>query len=238
MNNQGSKSIDVFHGRSESVAIQAFYKDSVPLFTKLIRKNVKPGKYSLADLGGHKGELLSELISALPEYDFQSVIIDKVSGLEPGIKIEKINHDIIGNPLPDKSTDLVIMRYVLPWDAYENQKLILNEVKRVCRNMAIIQHQGAPSDNPKPLQEASKVLWSGAVPTLKRDYGFFTESSQIEKWMNELGMNFEKIEERYVETLSEMFIEKFSLSAEEAEMTKKILDGCDGITITTWVIKI
>ncbi|MEI6238541.1 MAG: class I SAM-dependent methyltransferase [bacterium] len=237
INNQGTNSVDIFHGRGKSGAIQSFYKDSVPLYAKFIRENLKPGKYSVADFGGHKGELLSELISSLPEYEFQAIILDKVEGLEQGANFKKIVGDIIGNSLPNKSVDIVIMRYVLPWDAYENQKLILNEVKKVCKNFAIIQHQGAPSDNPEPLQKASKVLWSGVVPTLKRDYGFFTESSQIEKWMHELGMNSEKVEEKYVEKLSDMFIEKFGLNTEEADMTKKILNGCDGITITTWVVK-
>jgi hypothetical protein len=236
-NDQGANSIDVFHGRSQSNAIQAFYKDSVPLYAGIIRKNLSPGKYSVADYGGHKGELLSELVSTLPEYDFQPIIVDKVNGLEPGLNFKKIVGDIIGNSLPDKSIDLVIMRYVLPWDAFDNQKLILNEVKRVCKEFAIIQHQGAPSDNPTPLQNASKKLWSGVILTLKRDYGFFTESSQIEKWMQELGMNYDKVEERYVTTLSEMFIEKFNLSQVDADMTKNILNGCDGITITTWIIR-
>ncbi|MFA6601666.1 MAG: class I SAM-dependent methyltransferase [Candidatus Paceibacterota bacterium] len=237
INEQGANSIDVFHGRSQSYVIQAFYKDSVPLYAGLIRKNLKPGRYSVADFGGHKGELLSEFISALPEYQFEPIILDKVEGLETSLNFKKIVGDIIGNSLPNKSVDIVIMRYVLPWDAYENQKLILNEVKRVCKNLAIIQHQGAPSDNPKPLQEATKVLWGGTIPTLKRDHGFFTESSQVEKWMVELGMNFEKVEEKYIETLSEMFIEKFKLNESEADQTKKILNGCDGITITTWVVR-
>jgi hypothetical protein len=235
--NQGENSGDVFHGRSKSFAIQAFYKDSVPLFAKLIRKNMLPGRYSVADFGGHKGELLSELIQALPEYDFDSIILDKVSGLEKGVNFKKIESDIIGNPLPDKSVDIIIMRYVLPWDKYGNQKLILGEVKRVCKNIAIIQHQGAPNDNPKLLQDASIRLLGGSIPKLKRDYGFFTESNQIEKWMSELGMNFEKVEEKYIETLSEMFIEKFALNNEESCLTKEILKGCDGINITTWIIK-
>ena len=235
--NQGENSGDVFRGKSNSTAIQAFYKDSVPLFAKLIRKNMLPGRYSVADFGGHKGELLSELIQALPEYDLDPIILDKVSGLEKGANFKKIEADIIGNPLPDKSVDIIIMRYVLPWDRYENQKLILNEVKRVCKNIAIIQHQGAPNDNPKPLQDASKKLWGGSIPKLRRDYGLFTESNQIEKWMSELGMNLEKVEERYIETLSEMFIEKFALNNEESRLTKEILKGCDGINITTWVVK-
>jgi hypothetical protein len=74
--NQGENSGDVFHGRSNSSAIQAFYKDSAPLFAKLIRKNMIPGRYSVADFGGHKGELLSELIRTLPEYDFDPIILE------------------------------------------------------------------------------------------------------------------------------------------------------------------
>jgi hypothetical protein len=207
------------------------------IVAKLIRKNMIPGRYSVADFGGHKGELLSELIRTLPEYDFDPIILDKVSGLERDANFKKIEADIIGNPLQDKSVDLIIMRYVLPWDKYENQKLILAEVKRVCKDVAIIQHQGASNDNPKLLQDASRKLWGGSIPKLRRDYGFFTESNQIEKWMSELGMNFEKVEEKYIETLSEMFIEKFALNNEESCLTKEILKGCDGINITTWIIK-
>ncbi len=236
MNFQGQNSTDAFHGKSQSKAMQSLYKDSVPLFAQIIRNNLKPSKYTLVDFGGHKGELVSELLSALPEYEFDSTIIDKGEGMEAGVNAKKIVGDIINNSLPDKSADLVLLRYVLPWDAYENQKLILNEVKRVCKTIAIIQHQGAPSDNPKPLQEASLRLWSGLVPTLKRDHGYFTEATKIEKWMQELGMNFEKVEEKYVETLSEMFTEKFHLNAQEAAATKDILKGCDGISITTWII--
>ena len=236
MNEQGKNSARVFHGESQSDAVKSFYKDSVPLFTKIIKNNLKPNKYALIDIGGHKGEFLSELLTELPEYKFESTIIDKVEGLEDGLNVKKLVEDVVNNSLPDKCADLVIMRYVLPWDVYDNQKRILNEIKRLCKNIAIIQHQGAPSNNPKPLQNAAKELWGGAVPTLKREHGLFTESSKIEEWMNELGMKFEKIEEKYIETLSELFIEKFGLDGTEAQKTKDILKGCDGISITTWVI--
>ena len=51
INDQGVNSVDAFHGRSNSTAIQAFYKDSAPLYSGFIRKNLKSGKYSMADFG-------------------------------------------------------------------------------------------------------------------------------------------------------------------------------------------
>ncbi len=237
MNDQGANSIQAFHGKGKANAIKLFYGDSASLFAKLIRNNLKAGKYTLVDLGGHRGEVLGDMLPLLPEYEFKAVIIDKVRGIDEGVKARKIVGDIIGNEMPDKSADIVLMRYVLPWDSYENQKLILKEVQRICKGFAIIQHQGAQSDNPKPLQDASLKLWSGAVPVLKRDFGFFTEAKQVERWMTELGINFEKLDQKYIGTLSEMFIEKFNLNETDAQATKDILSGCDGIEITTWLLR-
>ena len=237
MTNQGENSINAFHGLGASNAIRLFYGESAELFASAIKNNLKPGKYTLADLGGHKGELLADILEKLPEYDFDSVIVDKIPGLDDkSLKTRKIVGDIINSSISDKSIDVVIMRYVLPWDKYENQKLILKEVKRICRGIAIIQHQGAPNDNPKLLQQASLKLWSGVIPSLKRDYGFFTEAKQVETWMNELGISFKILQQQYVIPLSDMFIEKFKLNNEEAKLTKEILKECDGITVTTWLL--
>lgn len=237
MNDQGINSIDVFHGKGKSTVTKEFYADSAPLFANLIRKNLNAGKYSLVDLGGHKGELLGDVLSLLPEYEFDSFVIDRVPGLEEKTKATKIVRDITNTGFSDKSIDIAIMRYVLPWDAYDRQKLILKEAQRITKDFIIIQHQGAPSDNPKPLQNALIKLFGGSVPTLKREYGFFTESSQVEKWMSELGLKYKKIEEKYLQKLSDLFIEKFKLNSKESEATRQILGGCDGITVTTWLIR-
>lgn len=237
MNNQGIGSKKVFHGKGKADVIKRLYGESASLFSQIIRKNLKEGKYTLADLGGHKGELLIDIISELPEYEFDTIIVDKVEGVDEGLKVRKIVGDIINNEIPSKSVDVVIMRYVLPWDHYDNQKLILKEVQRMCRGFAIIQHQGAPNENPQPLQDASRKLWSGMIPALKRDNGFFTEARQVENWMADLGISFEKIDEKYIEDVSRSFIEKFGLSDVDAKMVRDILSSCDGITITTWVLK-
>lgn len=238
MSNQGENSEKAFHGVGSVGAIKLFYGESASLFAKIIRTNYKPGKYTLADLGGHKGELLADILKELPEYEFDSIIIDRVPGLDNGnIKARKVVGDIVNSEITDRSIDIVIMRYVLPWDEYDRQKLIIQEAQRICRGITIIQHQGAPDDNPRLLQDASLKLWSGIVPVLKRDYGFFTEAGQVEKWMDELNIKYEKIDHKYIETLSEMFIEKYKLNENDANKTKEVLRGCDGITITTWVLK-
>lgn len=237
MNDQGVNSTLSFRGVGKANAVKLIYGDSASLFSHTIHKNLLPGKYTLVDLGGHKGEFLSDVLTLLPEYDFNAVIVDKVQGINLNVKAQKIVSDIIHNQLATKSIDVVLMRYVLPWDLYANQKLILEEIQRICRGFAIIQHQGARSDDPKPLQEAALELFSGAVPTLKRDNGFFTESRQIEEWMTEIGIKFEKIEQKYITTLSELFIEKYNLNETEAKTTRDILSDCDGIEITTWILR-
>lgn len=236
MNFQGTNAEKIFHGQAKSLASQLFYAESVPLFSKIIRDNLEPGTYSLVDLGGHKGEFLSELSRDLSEYNFQSIIVDKIDGLDPHIVAKKIVANIINAPLPDKSADVVILRYVLPWDSFDNQKLILTEVKRLCKKICIIQHQGADSTDPVPMQQAALKIFEGNPPRLRRENGFFTESKQVEKWMSELQMPYKRIQERKIETLSETFVEKFELNDEEANAVRGVLRGCDYIMQTTWVI--
>ena len=129
------------------------------------------------------------------------------------------------------------MRYVLAWNSLEDQRNILKEIARICNGIAIIQHQGADSADPSPLQKASTQIFSGEIPVLKRSHGYFTESKQIEKWMDELGLSYEKIQEKKVETLSETFIEKFKLEENDSVLLKQTLSGCDYINQSTYVVK-
>lgn len=237
MSHQGLKASDVFSGRGQSEASKLFYNESADLFANIIRKNFQPSQYSLADLGGHKGEFLKELLAKLPEYQFESIIIDQESGLIPELKAEKVVGNIKNTSLPDKSIDLVILRYVLAWDTLEDQKLILAEIARICKGVTIIQHQGADSSNPEPLQKALANLFSGEIPDLKREEGFFTESKQIENWLNELGVNYEKIQERTIEPVSDLFIDKFGLVGDEINLVKNIFKDCDYTNQSTFVLK-
>ena len=214
-----------------------FYGESADLFSSEIKRYLKPGNYFLADLGGHKGELLADILQKLPEYNFDSTIIDINEGIEEKLSAKKIIADITKIPFHDKSIDIVVVRYVLAWNSLEKQKEILKEISRITKGIAIIQHQGSSDENPQGLQNASDKLFDGEIPILKRVGYLFTEPSRIESWMQELGIRYERIQQRKIDGLSELFIEKFSLSDIEAQKTRDILAGNDYILQTTWVLK-
>lgn len=237
MKYQGSNASEIFRGNGQSAASKLFYNESAKTFAKIIRDNLEVGNYTLLDMGGHKGEFLKEMLNEVSEYKFSSTVIDIVDGIDLNLNATKIVGDIGNTNFPDKSFDLIIIRYVLAWNRLENQKLILKEISRLCKGICIIQHQGADSDNPSSLQEASAKIFLGEVISrMKRDEGFFTESKTLESWMKELHINYAKISERKIETLSETFIEKFNLSQTESELLIKALDGCDYINQSTFLL--
>jgi hypothetical protein len=116
MNDQGKNASKLFSGKSEIEPSKLLYSESADLFSNIIKNEFKPGKYNLADLGGHKGEFLFELLKKLPDYSINSIIIDTVEGLENDFKIEKRISDIVNTGLSDKSIDILIVRYVLAWN--------------------------------------------------------------------------------------------------------------------------
>jgi hypothetical protein len=234
---QGEKASDAFHGKSENNAMKLVYSESADLFSQEIKKYFKPGNYNLVDLGGHRGEFLNDILLKLPEYTFDSTVVDINDGIDKDVNAKKLQIDIRNTPFTDKSIDITIVRYVLAWNSLLNQKEILKEIARITKGIAIIQHQGSMNEDPLRLQNALHTVFNGDIPKLKRDNCLFTESILVETRMNELGIEYEKIQNRMVKGLSDIFIERFSLSEHEAQKTKDILHDCDYIIQTTWVLK-
>ncbi len=235
---QGPNAETIFHGEAASEAAYLIYKESPALFSELIRNNVEPGTYSLTDLGSHKGEFLQDLVGLLPEYSFKTVAVDiNQSSLESNNADYRVASNLSRLALADKSTDITIARYALAWNSIEDQKTILSEIKRVTRRIAIIQHQGANSTSPQGLQTASKKLFSGTIPELKRADFFFSTIEDIEGFMKDLEISFERIQNRDVAGLSNIFIEKYHLSEEEAVKVREILQGNDYINQSAWILK-
>lgn len=237
LKDQGENSHTIFHGNTESEASRLMYRGSALLFSEIIRSNLKNNEYTLADLGSSKGEFLNDLIKHLPEYNLKTIAIDIN---EDDIKINNADKKIVTNltniPLDDKSVDITTARYVLSWNNIADQKKIIEEIKRITKHIAIIQHQGANTNHPNSLQESSKILFNGIIPQLKRDNFFFSTSTQIEDFMNGLNISFKKIQERDVEGLSNIFIEKYNLSEIDTKQVKEILRNSDYITQSTWVL--
>ncbi|MEI8339102.1 MAG: methyltransferase domain-containing protein [bacterium] len=234
---QGANADILFHGEGSTEAIKLIYKESAQFLTNKLKEKLNPGEYTLADLGSHKGAFLTDFISLLPDYNFITTAID-VNGddLKDNQAMKKIISNLKNIPVSDKAFDVVIARYSIAWNTFEDQNKILTEIKRITKKIAIIQHQGADSDNPIPLQTASEKLFSGIIPKLKRNEFFFSTPKHIEGFMQELDLNFEKIQDRKVEGLSGVLAERFKLTDVEALETKKILEGSDYITQSAWII--
>lgn len=157
---QGVNAENIFHGEATSEVARLVYKESTPLFSKAISQNLEPGEYILADLGSHKGEFLQDLKANLTQYKFKTIAVDvNKDNLESNDADHKIISNIAEIDLADKSVDITIVRYALAWNSIEDQKKILREIERITRHIAVIQHQGANSEQPLGLQKASKELF-------------------------------------------------------------------------------
>lgn len=223
----------MFHGHAKSVASKLIYSESAKLFADIIKNNFKPGSYTLIDLGGHKGEFLSDLLNFLPGYNFESTIIDMENDIYTSLKSKKIISDIINSGLSDKSADIIILRYVLAWNSLEKQKEILKEVSRICKGICMIQHQGSKNNDSLLFQSEFGEI----IPKMKGSEGVFTDPNTVEKCMSDLGVHFYKLQERRVDGLSDIAIEKYSLARPEAQKIKELLKGRDYVIQTTWVLE-
>lgn len=235
---QGLNAVNSFRGEATSEASRLVYNGSATLFSNVIKTELEPNKYILTDLGSHRGEFLEDLLNLLPEYTFETIAVDVNScDLKENKADKKFISDLSKLDMNDKSVDATIIRYALSWNDLENQKNIIKEIKRITKKIAIIQHQGANSEHPEELWNASRQLFSGTVPKLKRDKFFFSTPKQVEEFMNELEITFEKVQEEEVKGLSDLLIEKYDLSEEDSHNTKDILKNSDYVVKSAWVLR-
>lgn len=239
--NQGAKAPDIFSGKIEVAPVKKIFGESAELFADIIKKRLgaNSGTFRLADFGSHYGELLENVCKLLPEYNLQTVGIDLESNLrENKAAQEKVSANLAHIPMGDKSVDFGFARYILHWNNPEKQKQILKEIARIVKDFAIIQHVGADSENPAQWRDKVDDLLDGKeISKLERHGHFFTSSQELEKWMTESGIPFERVSEIRVENLSETLCQRFSLDKNEKQTAKTILASNDYIMQTTWIIK-
>lgn len=237
--NMGAGSERIFSGKAESKPVQELYNETQKLFSDEIRKRLLPNReYAIADIGSFKGELLKQVCDKLSEYRLKGVAVD-------------INQNVLGDnifearivgkaeqlPFEDESVDVEIMRYVLQWNYPENQKNILKEISRTIKEFALIEHVGAENEEPDEWRRRNDKLFDGSsVSRLKRGEHFFSSRNEIEQWMNEEGITFERIAERIIENGSEVYVERFDIDRAEMDKIKNILGDKDFFTKTTWII--
>lgn len=215
------------------------YGETAGFFSEEIKNRLVPDKeYVLADVGAFKGELLDNIISKLPDFKFKTVALDiNNKALEENRADTKIAGVAEQLPFADKSVDVLMMRYVLQWNNPEKQKKIIKEIPRVIKDFALIEHIGSGNDDPILWRKNMDNLLGGdRVPKLKRAEQFFSSRDEIEKWMAEEGVKFERLNEQRIDNPSDAFIERYNLTLEEGKAVREILGDNDYEIKTDWIV--
>lgn len=239
----GVSTHEVFNGESGSNTVKEIYGKSAALFADIIKNNLPPTSaetpQTLIDIGASKGELLSNIVKLLPEYSFDVIATETNEAAlnENNTTKNKIVADAESMPIADGSIDIVLMRYVLQFNQLEAQERIIKEISRMVRGIGIIQHGGSDDSAEEEWRSrVEQIFHSDELPQLKRDGMFYSSSAEIENIMQKNKLNFEKVQSNKIGGLSEAFIERYSLNAEQSQYLKNLLGDKDYIIQTTWVI--
>lgn len=239
--NMGERTSRVFRGESLTLANKEMYAETAEFFADEIRKRLSPRKepYILADVGSFQGELLDELLKKMSGYKFQTTALDinEVALEKNQVAGQKIVADAEKMPFADKSIDVVIVRNMLQWNSAEKQKRILKEIARMVKKFALVEHVGADTvDTDGWRARADDLLDGEEVPKMKRGEHFFSSKDEVEEWLQQSGITFERIKDRRIDNAADVYIERFGLNDAEARETRNILGDKNYILQTDWII--
>lgn len=218
------------------------YAQTAGLFADEIRRRIPSDRGSpliIADIGAFQGELLSAILAKLPEHDIETIEIDRDSvalqrGANKGNKMVGLAETL---PFGDATVDVAIMRYVLQWNSAETQKRILAELARAVKEFALIEHAGADIvDTDEWRAVLTTLLSTDDLAKLKRSDCFFSSRDEVETWLQEAGVSFERLQDRVIGNLADVFTERYALNPMEAQRTREILGDKNYIRQTDWVI--
>jgi ubiquinone/menaquinone biosynthesis C-methylase UbiE len=235
----GTSTSEVFKGHSEKAPVKEIYGESAVLFANVIKSKVKPeGVHSLVDIGSAKGELLTEILRLLPEYSFDVTATDtNAAAIKENTTPKKIVADAESLPIENNSIDIAVMRYVLQFNSLDSQGAILEEISRVIKEIGIVQHAGSDNDDPQGWRDkVGQIFSSDKLPQINRSGMFYSSAEEIESLMNKGDLQYEKIQSKRINGLSEAFIERYSLDKGQVELLKSMLGNKDYIIQTTWII--
>lgn len=237
--NMGENTSKAFSGKAESRAVQDLYNETPKIFSNEIKKRLMPDRqYTIADIGSFKGELLKQICDMLPEYKLKGIAMDinKKILKENNFKL-RIASKAEEMPFNDRSIDVEIMRYVLQWNYPKNQKMILKEISRTIKEFALVEHAGADNENSKEWRKKHDKLYNGEeISKLKRGEHYFSSRDEIETWMKDENISFERIGEKRISGAEEVFTERFGLDANNKSKVKEILKDKGFFIKTTWII--
>jgi hypothetical protein len=234
----GANTSEVFAGNVREKAVAEMYNESVPFFAGELRQRLEPDKeYVLADIGAYEGKLTESVVKALPDRKIKTIALDVN---RPALTKNRADFKAMAEaqhlPLADKSVDVAMMRYVLQWNNPEKQKQMIKETARVIKDFALIEHIGSGDEDPAAWRVNMDKLLGGAVPKLQRDEQFFSSAGEIEQWMTEAGIRFERVGQKRIDNVSEVFAARFPLDPAEVQQVRDILGDNNYEIRTRWII--
>jgi ubiquinone/menaquinone biosynthesis C-methylase UbiE len=237
----GSNTSKVFSGETLSQTNIEMYGQTAEFFAGEIRERLplRDEPYTVIDVGAFQGELLADILEKLPEYHFKTIAVDiNEQALRKNMASEdKIVAHAEALPFADKSIDIAIVRYLLQWNDAEKQKQILKELSRTIKEFALVEHVGSDIvDTDEWRNRMDKLLDGSEVPKLKRAEYFLSSRDEIEEWMQQNGIKFERLKDRIIQNVADAFIERFALDNEDADKTKQVLGDKNQIRQTDWIV--
>ena len=125
----------------------------------------------------------------------------------------------------------------MQWNNPEKQKEILGELARTIGKFALVEHGGAPSEQAEDYRTRWERIYSGnEVPKMKRTGHFFSSANEVEQWMKERGIRFERLKEKRIDQMSTTYEQRYNLSGEELQKVREIIGNDDFYILTDWVI--
>lgn len=239
--NMGEDTSRVFSGEYIYPATKEMYAETAEFFASEIKKRLpeREEPYVLVDVGAFQGELLAELLKKMPGYKFQTTALDinEVALKKNQVAGQEVVADAEKMPFADKSVDVVIVRCVLQWNSAEKQKRILKEIARVVKKFALVEHIGADVVDTNNWRAKMDDLLDGEeVLKMKRGEHFFSSADEVEEWLKQSGVVFERLKDRKINDGAGVYIERFGLNSAEAEKTCKILADKNYFLQTDWII--
>lgn len=235
----GKDTSKVFSGEAKFKASQEAYNETPILFSNEIKKRLSPDKkYSMADIGSFKGELMNKLLKLIPEYNIDTIAIDiNEEALSQNNLDKKIITSAENMPFKNSSIDVEIVRFILQWNSLERQKRILKEIARTTKEFALIEHGGSDNNNSDIWRQKMDILLDGKeIPKLKRGEHFFSSREEIEEIMRSENIRFERIKEKTIDNIADIYTERYGLNEDENKKAKEILGDSNFFIQTDWII--
>ncbi len=113
----------------------------------------------------------------------------------------------------------------------------MKELSRITKGIALREHVGLDIVETDEWRKRFDDLYDGQeVSKMKRMGYFFSSCDELESFMREFGIAFERLRDRVIKNGADIYIERYALNDEEIKKTRGILGDKNFFRQTDWVL--